>query len=218
MIYAVVLAAGASTRMEGKPKALLRDAAGVTYVGRIAIAAREGGAGGVMVVIGPPHGDAIKKALPPGAAPVLNPMPERGMLSSVQAAIQSLPAQCTGVLIWPVDVPFVKPQTVRAILDATPGRLVIPQHGGKGGHPIRVPRARFPELSALDPEAGLKALIEARPQQVERLDVDDPGVTVDIDTPADAAKAQQPPAAAKAEAPAAAKAEAPAAPPSKKKS
>jgi CTP:molybdopterin cytidylyltransferase MocA len=102
-----------------------------------------------------------------------------------------VPARVTGALIWPVDVPLVRVETVRAVIeagDAAPGRLVIPQLDKRGGHPVRIPRARFPELMALDPARGLKALVEAQPAQVLRLPVDDIGVLVDIDTPEDFAR------------------------------
>jgi CTP:molybdopterin cytidylyltransferase MocA len=190
MIYAVVLAAGASTRMEGKPKALLRDSRNLTYLQRVASAAREGGAGGVLVVVGHPHADTIKKALPSGAASVVNPMPDRGMLSSVQAGINAVPFNCTGVLIWPVDIPFVKPTTVHALIHARAGRIAVPQHQGKGGHPVRIPRPFFADVMALEGDAGLKGLFDARAAQVDRVDVDDPAVLVDVDTPGDAAAAE----------------------------
>jgi molybdenum cofactor cytidylyltransferase len=189
MIYAVVLAAGASTRMAAAgPKALLAARDGRTFVQRVTDVARAGGCGGVLVVVGPPHGDAIKRALPTGASAVLNPRPERGMLSSVQAGVQALPERARAALIWPVDVPYVDAATVRAIAAAAPGKLVVPMHNKKGGHPIRVPRTRFAELLALDPEAGLKALVEARPGEVERLVVGDKNVLVDVDTPEDHAR------------------------------
>jgi CTP:molybdopterin cytidylyltransferase MocA len=192
MIYAVVLAAGASERMGKSPKALLRGPDGRTYVQRIVDAAKAGGASGVVVVIGPPHGDAIKKALPSGAAPTVNPKPDRGMLSSVQAGIAALPSKALGALVWPVDIPYVKPETVRALLNAVPGKLVVPVHGKHGGHPVRIPRARFAELASLGGEQTLKALIDAQPEGVVRLEVDDPGVTVDIDTPEDHERALTP--------------------------
>jgi CTP:molybdopterin cytidylyltransferase MocA len=186
VIYAVVLAAGASTRM-GSPKALL-DEGGQTFVQRIVETARQGGVVRVLVVIGPPHGEAIRSALPNGVGSAFNPRPERGMLSSVQAGIAALPPGAGAAVVWPVDIPYVLPSTVRAIVDAEPGRLVIPQRGPRGGHPIRIPSARFAELLAIDPERGLRALVDAQPDRVLRLPVDDPGVLVDVDTPADYAR------------------------------
>lgn len=182
--FAVVLAAGASSRM-GRPKALCTLSDGRTFVGAIAGTALAAGCGELLVVLGPPHADAIRPALPTGARVVFNPAPERGMLSSVQAGISALPPGTRAALIWPVDIPLVSPETVRAVLDADPGRLVIPTYGGRGGHPIRIPADRFAGLHALDPSRGLRGLIEADPGAVVRLAVDDPSVLVDVDTPED---------------------------------
>jgi CTP:molybdopterin cytidylyltransferase MocA len=191
VIWAVVLAAGASARM-GEIKALLPAGAGRTFVGAIAEAARAGGCGGVLVVVGPPHGDAIRRALPPGASAALNPRPERGMLSSVQAGLAALPATATAALVWPVDVPWVRAETVRQILAAAPGKIIVPTHNkagkARGGHPLRLPRAVFAQAAALDVDGGLKALLDARPELVERLPVADGYVLVDVDTPQDLAK------------------------------
>ena len=120
------------------------------------------------------------------------PLTYRGMLSSVQAGVLALPPKATGALVWPVDTPYVKAETVRAILDATPGKLVVPVHNKQGGHPVRILRSRFAELTALDPEKTLKALVDARPDAVERLDVNDSGVVTDIDTPEDHERAISP--------------------------
>jgi CTP:molybdopterin cytidylyltransferase MocA len=187
MIWAVVLAAGASTRM-GEPKALLAMGDGRRFVDAIAASARAGGCGGVLVVVGPPHGEAIRRALGPGVATAWNPQPERGMLSSVQAGIAALPPSASAILVWPVDVPFVGVATVRSLLDAAPGKIIVPTHNKRGGHPLRIPRRRFGDVMALDPARGLKALLEAYAVEVERLAVADGAVLVDVDTPGDYAR------------------------------
>jgi molybdenum cofactor cytidylyltransferase len=187
-IMTVVLAAGASSRM-GSPKALL-EVDGANFVTRIATTARAAGTIGVAVVVGPPDGDKIKAKLPVGAAPVWNHDPSRGMLSSVQAAVQTLPPRALGILVWPVDQPLVTQETVRRILDAPIGKIVVPRHGGKGGHPVRIPSKYFGALAALPPEAGLHGLLDAHRADVVYLDVDDPAVVQDIDTPADHAAAK----------------------------
>ena len=185
MTTAVVLAAGASTRM-GEPKALLRTRDGRRYVEAIADGARTGGCDAVVVVLGPPHGERIRAALP-GWTVAWTERPERGMLSSVQAGLGAIGGDAGDALIWPVDIPFVEPATVRALV-MHGGTIVVPVHNGRGGHPLRVARAHFAEIAALDPARGLKALLEAHAAEVVRLPVADPGVLVDVDTPDDYAR------------------------------
>lgn len=186
MIACVILAAGRSSRMgDGPPKALLSDGAGRTFLGRIAATARAGGAASVLCVVGPPHGETIRRALPAGVAAAWNAQPDRGMLSSVQAGLGQLPAGAAAALIWPVDVPLVRAETVQRLIAAGRGRIALPAVKGKGGHPLYLPRARFAEVLSLDPARGLKALLDARAAEVLRLAVDDPGVLHDVDTPAD---------------------------------
>lgn len=187
MTWAIVLSAGASTRM-GQPKALLLDASGRTFLQAIVDAARAGGCAGVLVVLGPPHGDAIRSALPGGVVPAVNDEPERGMLSSVQTGLLALPETVTAAIVWPVDIPLVRPETVRAILDAHMHNIVVPTHNNRGGHPLRLPRRLFGEVLALAPERGLKQLLETHAGEVERLAVADRGVLVDFDTPEEYAR------------------------------
>jgi molybdenum cofactor cytidylyltransferase len=186
MIAAVVLAAGASTRM-GQPKALLRTPDGRRYVDAIADSARSGGCGQVVVVLGPPHGESIRAALPAPAASAWNANPERGMLSSVQAGLTALWADVEAALIWPVDIPFVEPATVAALVVHS-GTIVVPVHNGRGGHPLRLARAHFAEVMTLDPARGLKALLDAHAADVTRLLTADGAVLVDVDTPDDYAR------------------------------
>jgi nicotine blue oxidoreductase len=187
MIWALVLAAGASSRM-GQPKALLLAPDGRRFLDAIAATAQAGGAQGVVVVLGPPHGETIRRALPTGAVAAWNANPERGMLSSVQAGLAALPAGATVALVWPVDIPFVAAATVRTILDVRDGTIVVPTHNQRGGHPLRLPQRLFGEVMTLDPERGLKALLEAHAGEVERLAVADRNVLVDVDTPDDYAR------------------------------
>jgi CTP:molybdopterin cytidylyltransferase MocA len=184
MIAAVVLAAGASSRM-GEPKALLTRSDGKRYVDAIAATARAAGCGHVVVVVGPPHGDAIRAQT--GEATAWNPDPARGMLSSVQAGIAALPSHAEAALVWPVDIPFVRVDSVRALV-VHDGTIVVPVHNARGGHPLRVARAHFAEIATLDPARGLKALLDAHRGEVVRLFVDDAGVLVDVDTPDDYAR------------------------------
>jgi molybdenum cofactor cytidylyltransferase len=111
------------------------------------------------------------------------------MLSSIHAGIAALQRETTCTLIWPVDLPLVEERTVRTVVDAaSQHEIIVPQHGARGGHPVRVPAELFAELRALPAEAGLRGLLRAHPERVVRVPVDDPGAVEDVDTPDDLAR------------------------------
>lgn len=192
MIAAVILAAGASSRM-GAVKALLRMD-GETLLARILRLAGASGAERLVVALGPPHGEQLAATLPPGVEVAWNDDPSRGMLSSVQAALRRLAAApgC-GTLLWPVDVPLVAAATLQQLLAADLNQLVVPCHDGRGGHPLWLPAALYGEALALPATASLRTLRDRHPPL--RLAVQDPGILRDLDTPADFAQAlaTQPP-------------------------
>jgi CTP:molybdopterin cytidylyltransferase MocA len=172
----------------GHPKALL-PLGEETFLGHIVRQVGEVEAVPV-VVVADPHGADIQRAH--GHLDVLwarNATPEQGMLSSIQAGIQRLPAEVEGALIWPVDVPLVRLDSVQALLRERHDRLLLPSYQGRGGHPIWLPARFFPEVLAMTPEAamGLRALRQRHPQEVIWVSVDDAAVLRDVDTPEDLA-------------------------------
>ena len=191
MIAALILSAGTSSRM-GSAKALLKLPSGETFVRSICATARAADCS-PTVVLGPLHADAIRPTL--DAPSVFNPAPERGMLSSVQVGIASLSPSVEAALIWPVDIPLVRAETVSHLLAAerplladaaraaAQAQIVIPLHAGRGGHPMVIPSRYFAELLALDSSRGLRALFDAHPPL--RIEVEDAGVLTDFDSPAD---------------------------------
>jgi molybdenum cofactor cytidylyltransferase len=56
---------------------------------------------------------------------------------------------------------------------------------GVHGHPVLFKRAVFDELRAADPHVGARAVVRADPARVRDVEVNDRGVTLDIDTPED---------------------------------
>ncbi len=188
---AVILAAGAGSRLGGVAKALLRYR-GNSYLETIAATARAVGLVDAVVVVGAPFGHGVAAhAWQLGLRVRVNPAPERGMASSVAlgfAAIANGPA--AAAWLWPVDHPAVTEATLRRLIDgfareaATAIHVVQPRHRGAGGHPPLIGRALWPALAACAHAAeGARGVLRAaRPAVV---DVDDPGVVRDIDTPAD---------------------------------
>lgn len=87
-------------------------------------------------------------------------------------------------LVGLADKPFVTAdtvQTVRKLLLAHD--LVVPTHGGLPGHPVGFRNCHFARLAALEGDAGARSLIRSLREQVHFVELDDPGILTDIDTP-----------------------------------
>ena len=192
MIPGVVLAGGASSRMQGRPKALLPAGPGrETFLERIVSTLRAGGVDDVVVVTGHHH-DAIAARtarVRPMVRVVRNPRPEQGQLSSLLAALGVVDHPgVRAMLVTLVDLPLVSAATVRAVLDAyrrTGAPLVRPGRGGRHGHPVVFDRGLFPELRQADPAHGAKPVVRAHEAEGCVVAVDDPGAFTDVDTPED---------------------------------
>ena len=186
MIPAILLAAGASTRM-GQPKALLR-AGRRTFVRRILETLRDGGILDAAVVIRP--GDAALAdeiaSIGFGRA-VVNPRAEDGQLTSLIAGLDAVDTPAVpAVLVTLVDVPLVTPATIRTLClraRVSPAGVIRAVHRGRHGHPVIFKRSLFEALRAADPALGAKEVV--RNALTENVDVDDPGVAEDVDTPDD---------------------------------
>lgn len=188
-VAAVILAAGAGRRLGGVAKALLRHG-GQSYLAAIAATARAVGSIDAVVVVGEPFGaEVAAHARQLDLRVRVNPAPGRGMASSVAlgfAAIAGGPA--AAAWLWPVDHPAVTAATLRALAaalgDASAAEVARPVYRGRGGHPPLVARALWPALAACagHPDGARGVLRAVRAIAVE---VDDPGVVHDVDTPAD---------------------------------
>jgi CTP:molybdopterin cytidylyltransferase MocA len=189
-IAAVVLAAGASSRM-GRPKALL-DFDGTTALALVLRTCADAGAD-VAVVVTSPEGEAVRQACVGAPLPVIaavNPDPTRGMLSSLQAGLRALPA-ATAFLLFPVDFPIVPAPEVRRLIDARvnrPGRIFVPSFARRRGHPALVDAALAPEFLALGDDQTARVVMAAHAAETVYVEADDDRVLMDMDTPEDYAR------------------------------
>jgi len=192
MVVALILAAGASSRM-GRPKALLPIGDG-TFVTRVCRTLLEAGVDDLVVVAGAEHHAVAAEIGEAGlrARVVENARRQEGQLSSVLAglAVADRPG-VDAVLVHLVDTPLVRPETVRAVLDAfrrTNAPIVRPAVGGRHGHPVLFARKVFDDLRRADPAIGARAVVQAHAAEVCDVAVDDEGACRDIDTPEDFAR------------------------------
>ena len=183
MIAAVVLAAGASSRM-GRTKALVAID-GRTAVARVVAACREGGCSPVLVVVGA-DGDAVGAAARAAGAEVIeNGAWARGRSTSVKAALPHLPSGARGILLFPVDHPLVGPEVVRALLAAPAAEVAVPVHGGRRGHPVLLAASLLPEVAALGDDEPLRGVVRREGRRVVEVPVAGDSVLRNIDRPED---------------------------------
>jgi len=170
----------------GSPKALLDAGDGDTFVERIVKTLRAVGVRRILVVVAPDSGPIRLAVERVNASLVVNPDPTTGPISSIRAALDVIdPEGFGGLLFWPVDMPLVKPDSVRSVLDAfDPGGppIVVPTHEGRRGHPVVVARPVWPELRAPEADAGARAVVRREPGRVREVPLPDEGVLLDIDT------------------------------------
>jgi bifunctional UDP-N-acetylglucosamine pyrophosphorylase / glucosamine-1-phosphate N-acetyltransferase len=113
-LTAVILAAGQGTRMRSTLPKVLHDLCGRPLAGWPIAAARDAGAGHVVVVDGPQR--ALDGRLGEDVETVVQPVPN-GTGGAVQAAVDVLPREGT-VLVLAGDAPLVDGATLRGLLDA----------------------------------------------------------------------------------------------------
>jgi molybdenum cofactor cytidylyltransferase len=182
-VAAVVLAAGGSRRM-GQPKQLL-PVSGQPMVHRVTAAACEAELAQVVVVVGA-HADAVRQAL--AGLPVdvvVNESWAEGMSTSMHAGLNALPSGIQAVLIILADQPGLTPKlldTLVARYHATRAAIVAPFYRGRRGNPVLFDRSLLGELEATRGDQGGRTLILRHERDVERVEVDDPSVLLDVDT------------------------------------
>jgi len=94
----------------------------------------------------------------------------------------------TQLLLHPADHPLVRLDTLHSLIAAaadSPGRAIITQYRGRGGHPVLIPSAVAKRIGSYEGRGGLRQFWLDHPELCHRLPVDDPGVVFDVDTPSD---------------------------------
>jgi len=181
-IAGIILSAGASRRM-GTPKALLQ-LNDETFLDRL-IGLLSEVASPVVIVLGH-QAEQIRSGIRRGAQAwsVVNPDPERGMLSSLQCGLEAVPPEAEAVMFTPVDHPSLKSSTLEELVrrfEAERASVTIPTYQGKHGHPVLIARPLVTELLALPVTAQASEVIHRYRSQTSYVAVEDPAVTTDID-------------------------------------
>lgn len=173
----------------GGPKALLRFDDGTTLLERQTSLLIEGGCARVGIVIGAfaPEIRVSHPAIP--ARWIINERWEMGQFTSLQAGIAgSLSTDAGGAMVLPVDVAGISSDVVTAIIDTALRNphldAVVPEYGGRGGHPVYLSRSFCTLLAGLDPADSRSRLDTqlALLANAIRIPVNNPNVAKNINT------------------------------------
>ena len=173
-VTALVLAAGLSSRMQQfKP---LLPLGGVTALERIIRTFREAGVSDVRVVVGHRHEVLEPLVEKLGGRPVLNRNYQEGMFSSVIAGIGSLAPEVDAFFVQPVDVPLVRPSTIRSLLQVhhqTHNDLIYPSFLGRRGHPPLIAGRHAQAIAGWRGDGGLQAILARWEESAQNVSVAD---------------------------------------------
>jgi molybdenum cofactor cytidylyltransferase len=123
---------------------------------------------------------------------IINRKFREGLSSSLRAGLGEVPPQCCGALICLADMPFLKPSTLDALIDAfEPDKYdaAQPVHQGKPGNPVLLGRSLFAAVAELTGDEGARSLLAGLGPRLQLIEVDDPAIHRDLDTAEDLAAA-----------------------------
>jgi len=187
-VGAVLLAAGAGSRLGHRPKSLL-ELGGVALIRRQLIELSGAGIEALVVVLGH-HAEAIEAAvrgLP--VSLVRNPRPEDGQASSLRVGLAALGGTLDAALVALADQPLINAQDITALIDAFmlrgPARMVVPRVGGQPGNPVILEASLRDEWLAGASDVTGQRWRRDHPEQVHWFDSDNQHYRIDIDTEQD---------------------------------
>ena len=193
----VILAAGESSRM-GTDKALLpwppsfpgQPQSTETFLSA-AIRSFALSTDFVVIVVGKNEASLAPVAYAHAASIVVNPDPGRGQFSSLQVGLREvLNHGRDAAMITLVDRPPVGRATIQLLRDAfeaAPPNIwaVVPEFSGGHGHPYLVGRELIEVFLQAPPTASAREIEHRHQDRIQYLSVDDPCVTLNINTPDD---------------------------------
>lgn len=181
-IAGIILAAGESARM-GEDKALLGWGP-TTFLEHLLDAVKGSQVGLVRVVLGG-NAEAVQKRIQFGRAEVvINRDWQKGQLSSLVAALDTLPrGMVEAAVVCLVDHPCISSRLIQTLIEKfqqTRKPIVLPSYQGRRGHPVLFAAALFDELRAAPLDVGARHVVRQHPRDILEVATEEEGVVLNI--------------------------------------
>lgn len=119
---------------------------------------------------------------------VYNPAYAEDMFSSIKLGIEHLPEDCEAFFLLPADMPSVNPETIQRLLArfySSSVKIVYPKYLSHFGHPPLISCELVASILDWDGDGGLRACLNSYKHLATSVEVDDPGIRMDMDYPED---------------------------------
>jgi len=184
MLAAVIHSGGASRRM-GAPKALL-SYQGRPFLEHLLDVARHPKIGVRRIVLGADAEPVAKEVNLSSDEIVINDQWKKGQLSSIQAALRSLPPQTDGVILFLIDHPLISSTLVGELVESfysSSKPIVLPVYEGRRGHPVIFSSALYQELMDAPLETGARSVVWAHAGEVQIVQTSEEGCVLNLNDP-----------------------------------
>lgn len=185
-VWAIVLAAGKSTRM--KKQKLLMPFNGKTIVETVTGKIKPVLKSNIMVVLGSHYNEIRQKISKLQVNYCFNKDFESGMLSSVICGFNALPVDAEAAMVFLGDQPQISTDVIQKVVKAwkqSDKGIIIPTFNGRRGHPVLIGIKYKSKIRELDPSKGLRQLMVENPGDIIEVELEQSEILRDIDTPED---------------------------------
>ena len=189
----IILAAGESTRF-GQPKQLLQ-LKNRYLIEWVLDAALNSKLTRVVLVLGHAHQKIQqvlgKKLNHPRLQIEINPHYKDGQSGSLQIGLSCVRDAVPAVMFLLADQPLVDAVTLNSLLAqfwSSHKNICVPTFAGRMGNPCILSRHFYPQIMQISGDIGARRIVGANPQQVQKVQIQNPHFFLDVDRPADLEK------------------------------